>query len=56
LTEGQQAQARTNIGAISVEEVEAMLGIEEEFSVSGELVQFDLDVESGTALKVVSKF
>jgi hypothetical protein len=55
LTEDQQAQARTNIGAISVEEVEELLGIEEEFSVSGEVVQFDLDVESGTALKVTSK-
>ena len=51
----QQEQARTNIGAVSMEEVEELLGIEEEFSVTGELVEFDLDVEPGTELNVVSK-
>lgn len=55
LTEEQQAQARTNIGAVSLEEVEELLGIEEEFSVTGEVVQFDLDVETDTELNVVSK-
>jgi hypothetical protein len=55
LTEEQKAQARTNINAISLEEVEELLGIEEEFSVNGELVEFDLDVDEGTELQVVSK-
>lgn len=57
LTEEQQVQARTNIGAISMEEVEELLGIEneEEFSVTGEVVQLDLDIEPGTELNVVSK-
>lgn len=55
LTDGQKAQARTNIGAVSIEEVEEMLGIEEEFSISGELVEFDIDVEPDTELAVISK-
>lgn len=55
LTEMQKLQARENIGAISIEEVEELLGIEEEFSVSGELVEFDLDVEPGTEINVISK-
>lgn len=55
LTPEQQAQARTNINAVSMEEVEELMGIEEEFSVTGELVEFDLDVEEGTELEVISK-
>lgn len=55
LTVEQQEQARENIGAVSMKEVEDLLGIEEEFSVSGELVEFDLDIETGTELNVVSK-
>ena len=56
LTDTQQEQARTNIGAISREEVEELLGIEDEgFSVTGELAQLDLDIEPGTELNVVSK-
>jgi hypothetical protein len=55
LTSDRQAQARTNIGAVSLEEVEELLGIEEEFSVTGEVVEFDLDVEPGTELNVISK-
>jgi hypothetical protein len=55
LTEWQQAQARTNIGAVSLEEVEELLGIEEEFSVTGEVVEFDIDVEPDTELEVISK-
>lgn len=55
LTEEQKAQARENIGAVSIEEVEDMLGIEEEFSVTGELVEFDFDVEPDTDLQVISK-
>ena len=38
-----------------MKEVEELLGIEEEFSVSGELVEFDLDVEPDTELEVISK-
>jgi hypothetical protein len=38
LTLEQQAQTRTNIGAVSLKEVEELLGVKEEFSVSGELV------------------
>lgn len=38
-----------------MEEVEELLGIEEEFSVTGELVEFDVDVEPGTNLQVISK-
>jgi hypothetical protein len=55
LTEGQKTQARTNIGAVSIEEVEELLGIEEEFSVEGELVKLDLDIEPDTKLEVISK-
>lgn len=55
LTDGQKAQARTNIGAVSMEEVEELLGIEEEFSVSGEVVEFNVDVDEGTELQVISK-
>lgn len=55
LTDEQKAQARTNINAVSREEVEELLGIEEEFSVSGELIELDLDIEPGTELNVVSK-
>ena len=55
LTDEQKAQARENINAVSIEEVEELLGIEEEFSVAGGLVEFDLDIEEGTELNVVSK-
>lgn len=55
LTEDQQSQARANIGAVSMEQVEELLGIEEEFNVSGELVEFDLDIETDTELNVVSR-
>lgn len=55
LTDAQKAQARTNINAISVEEVEELLGIEEEFSVSGEVVTLDIDLKPDTELNVVSK-
>lgn len=55
LTEDQKILARENIGAVSIEEVEELLGIEEGFNVTGELVQFDLDIEPGTELNVVSK-
>lgn len=55
LTVEQQEQARENIGAVSIEEVEDLLGIEEEFSITGELVEFDLDVEPDTELEVISK-
>lgn len=55
LTEEQQIQARTNIGAVSMEEVEELLGIEEEFSITGELVEFDVDIEPDTELEVISK-
>ena len=55
LTDEQKAQARENIGAVSIEKVEEMLGIEEEFSVTGDVVEFDVDVEEGTALEVISK-
>lgn len=55
LTDDQKTQARQNIGAVSMEEVEELLGIEEEFSVTGELVEFDVDVEPGTELEVISK-
>jgi hypothetical protein len=55
LTDDQKAQARTNIGAVSLEEVEELLGVEEEFNVTGELVEFDLDIEPGTELNAVSK-
>lgn len=57
LTDAQKNQARTNIGATSISEVKEMLGIEneEEFSVTGEVVQLDLDIEPGTELNVVSK-
>lgn len=55
LNDAEQAQARTNIGAVSMEEVEELLGIEKEFSVSGELIEFDVDVEPGTEIQVISK-
>lgn len=55
LTEEQQAQARDNIGAVSLEEVEELLGIEEEFSVTGEVVELNVDVEPDTELEVISK-
>lgn len=55
LADDQKAQARTNIGAISMEEVEELLGIEEEFSVTGEVVEFNVDVEPDTKLEVISK-
>jgi hypothetical protein len=54
-TEEQKIQARNNIDAISMEEVEELLGIEEEFSVSGEVVEFDFDIEEDTELQVISK-
>lgn len=40
---------------VTMEEVEELLGIEEEFSVTGEVVEFDVDVEPDTALQVISK-
>ena len=55
LTEEQQAQARENIGAVNIEEVEELLGIEEEFNVTGDLVELDLGLEPGTEINVVSK-
>jgi hypothetical protein len=55
LTEEQQTQARTNIGAVSMEEVEELLGIEEVFSATGDVVEFDFDVEPDTELEVISK-
>lgn len=54
-TEEQKIQARDNIGAVSMEEVEEMLGIKEEFSITGDVVEFDLDIEPGTELEVISK-
>lgn len=54
LTAEQQEQARTNIGAVSVEEVEALINGEDVgFSETGELVE--LNVEAETALEVISK-
>jgi hypothetical protein len=55
LTEDQKVQARTNVGAASIEDVEELLGIEEEFSVTGDLVEFDFDIEPDTELEVISK-
>lgn len=54
-TEEQKEQARKNIGAASLKEVEDLLGIEKEFSVSGELIELNVDVEEGTELNVISK-
>jgi hypothetical protein len=55
LTEEEKAQARINIDAISMEEVEELLGIEEEFSATGDVAEFDFDVEPDTKLEVISK-
>jgi hypothetical protein len=38
-----------------LDEVKEMLGIEDGFSVTGELAELDLDLETGTALNVISK-
>lgn len=51
----QKEQARANIDAVSMKEVEELLGIEEEFSVAGDLVEFDFDIEPDTELEVISK-
>ena len=52
-----QAQARTNIGATTIDEVKEALGIEDvvEFSETGELVELNLDLEEGTELNVISE-
>lgn len=55
LSGDQRAQARENIGAVSMVDVKDLLGIEEEFSASGEVVELKLDLEPGTGLEVVSK-
>jgi hypothetical protein len=38
-----------------MEEVEELLGIEEVFSATGDVVEFNFDVEPDTALEVISK-
>ena len=54
LTEEQQTQARHNIGAVSMEEVEALIGGEDVgFSETGEIIE--LELEPNTPVEVVSK-
>lgn len=55
LTDDQKTQARENIGAISIEEVEAMINGDSgnDFSVTGDVVE--LEVEADTPLEVISK-
>lgn len=53
LTEAQKEQARTNIGAVSMEEVEELMGIEEEFSETGNPLVLNLDEEK--EIEVISK-
>ena len=57
LTDEYKDQARKNIDAVSIEDVEALLngGNNIEFSETGELVRLDVDIEVGTELNVISK-
>ena len=53
LTDEQKIQARTNIGAVSLTEVEELLGVEEEFSETGSPLILNLDQEK--EIEVISK-
>lgn len=53
LTEEQQTQARENISAVSLKEVEELLGIEEEFSETGDPLILNLEKEK--EIEVISK-